>query len=63
MTNGRIERFGEQDARDGRESCNKLAKKKKENFLTFTQSLQVKTRVGRAGHYYFLANHFQVTTH
>jgi hypothetical protein len=24
MTNGKIERFGEEDARDGRESCNPL---------------------------------------
>jgi hypothetical protein len=28
MTNGKIERFGEEDARDDEESCNPLAKKK-----------------------------------
>jgi hypothetical protein len=29
MTNGKIGMFGEEDARDGRESCNPLAKQKK----------------------------------
>jgi hypothetical protein len=30
MTNGKIDRFGEEDATDSRESCNPPAKKKKQ---------------------------------
>ena len=44
MTNGKIERFGEVDARDGRESCNPLAKEKK-NCYKYVSKVTTKLQV------------------